>query len=432
MATSESTNYDNTNSAIKEEHMDNESFGHESQSVHHDVLHHKLLVQHTDDDKIQNALCPIELLSESANFAAPLIPNKYDPQIFCCFQNVSSNHYKASTPRTSSRKRKNDNRHHRGNPNKKRKKLHSKKSHKYDEDDDLLHTNNGLTNEDLFSYQPHLNVNSRPKRARKKVSYKEPDSNAIPVHFVQPKSKAKPKAKAVAKDTKQAASSKAIDAQPIPRTESVVDNRWVQCDKCLKWRRIPTYVSDKELEGEWSCAMNKWDFKRNSCEKEEEPYDLTEEQTMKVSNGSNSTQKDKRNEFYHKLKIFYATEEIAAKRLDIRQLEMAKIGHKTVDFLQLYLEVTKRGGYHYCANTNLWNEVFVSLSCCQSEFTQQANLSLPNLYFVYLMDYERRHFVASKEGSNQPFVVQQAMDNGANISNNNGDHYQQPKLQSNF
>ncbi len=54
----------------------------------------------------------------------------------------------------------------------------------------------------------------------------------------------------------------------------VVEMRWVQCDKCLKWRRIPTSVSDSELEGEWTCAMNRWDMNRNSCAAAEESYDL--------------------------------------------------------------------------------------------------------------------------------------------------------------
>ena len=189
-----------------------------------------------------------------------------------------------------------------------------------------------------------------------------------------------------------------------------MEMRWVECDKCLKWRRIPTSVSEKELEGEWSCSMNKWDLKRNSCSAEEEAYDLAEEQTVEVNNGSNGNQVQKKKDFYNALQIFYDSKEVKAKKLDIRQLNESKIGKKTVDFLQLYLEITKRGGYHYCVEASLFDDVFASLSCFQSDLIKQARMSLKNLYAVYLIDYERKYFNSSKEASNQPFIADQVMD----------------------
>ncbi|XP_065041008.1 B3 domain-containing protein Os07g0679700-like isoform X4 [Musa acuminata AAA Group] len=38
-------------------------------------------------------------------------------------------------------------------------------------------------------------------------------------------------------------------------------DQWVQCDDCLKWRRLPVDV----LLLKWTCADNTWDPKRSSC-----------------------------------------------------------------------------------------------------------------------------------------------------------------------
>lgn len=170
-----------------------------------------------------------------------------------------------------------------------------------------------------------------------------------------------------------------------------MEMRWVQCDKCLKWRRIPTSISDKELSGEWSCSMNKWDLKRNSCSAPEEAYDLAEEQTVEVTNGESSTQNEKRKAFYQELKGFYATKEMGWKGLDVAQLEEAKIGDKAIDFLQLYLEITRRGGYHYCVARKLFDEVFACLQCFQANMVKEASRKLQNLYAKYLNDYEQKH-----------------------------------------
>merc|ERR1712154_426885 len=131
------------------------------------------------------------------------------------------------------------------------------------------------------------------------VSYKESDSNVIPINYIP--SKPIP-SKTVSKTV-----------QPIQKIEKFVEMRWVQCGKCLKWRRIPTSISDKELEGEWSCSMNKWDLKRNSCSAEEEAYDLTEEQTVEVTNGSNSPQNEKKKRILSKF-----SNVLSKKRNDIK------------------------------------------------------------------------------------------------------------------
>eukprot|EP01084_Bolivina_argentea_P088287 159423_1 len=122
-------------------------------------LIHKLRVQN-NDKTIQNLLCPIELLSQSTNYSAPLIPKSYDSRMFSGFENVSPNSFKASTPKLIRKKRKNNKNNI---PKRKKMKL----------------MNNMHKNLHGFSFQPHLMINSRPKRQIKKVSYKEMDSNDI-------------------------------------------------------------------------------------------------------------------------------------------------------------------------------------------------------------------------------------------------------------
>jgi len=395
MAFSVSTN---TNSSVQEDQE-------EAASSHHHTAHdlppdlehplpleHKLMVK-SADGKISNLLCPIELVLESQNYSAPLIPLRYDPAYFCMFQNVASNSFKASTPRAASRKRKSDSSLSRSS--KKRKKMPQKAPSKSPSNrlhDDAL--------DDYFQFEPTLNVNSRPKRQRKKVSYTEPDANHIPVVYVKPAAAAKSGSRAL-KKTGVASKTKAVPKtavsaaaastkKPGHKMERFVEMRWVQCDQCLKWRRIPTSISDKELSGEWLCSMNKWDLKRNSCSAPEEAYDLAEEQTVEVTNGESSGQDAKREAFYRELRGFYASPEMGWKGLDVAQLEEAKIGDKAIDFLQLYLEITRRGGYHFCVASKLFDEVFASLQCFQAPLVQEASRRLQNLYAKYLNDYEQK------------------------------------------
>ncbi|KAF8822836.1 CW-type Zinc Finger protein [Cardiosporidium cionae] len=52
------------------------------------------------------------------------------------------------------------------------------------------------------------------------------------------------------------------------------NNRWVQCDKCDKWRRLPGCTDEEyeaiEADDRWECSMNKWDLVRASCSSPEE------------------------------------------------------------------------------------------------------------------------------------------------------------------
>ena len=59
-----------------------------------------------------------------------------------------------------------------------------------DDDEEDIDLENDAAN--YFRYDPTLSVNTRPKRQRKKGSYKEPDPNNIPVHYIKSKTKKTP------------------------------------------------------------------------------------------------------------------------------------------------------------------------------------------------------------------------------------------------
>ncbi|XP_017554501.1 MORC family CW-type zinc finger protein 3b isoform X2 [Pygocentrus nattereri] len=64
---------------------------------------------------------------------------------------------------------------------------------------------------------------------------------------------------------------------PIEDTVKVPDQVWVQCDSCLKWRRLPDGFDCSRLPEKWFCNMNH-DPQFRSCMVEEELEDQEEEQ----------------------------------------------------------------------------------------------------------------------------------------------------------
>lgn len=46
-------------------------------------------------------------------------------------------------------------------------------------------------------------------------------------------------------------------------------DKWLQCDRCLRWRRVPESVPTSRLR-KWQCSMNGWDPTTASCDAPEE------------------------------------------------------------------------------------------------------------------------------------------------------------------
>ncbi|MFT7799932.1 MORC family CW-type zinc finger protein 3-like isoform X1 [Arapaima gigas] len=64
---------------------------------------------------------------------------------------------------------------------------------------------------------------------------------------------------------------------PVEDTTKFPDQTWVQCDKCLKWRRLPDGINCKALPEQWFCHLNP-DPQFRSCKAEEEPADSDDDQ----------------------------------------------------------------------------------------------------------------------------------------------------------
>ncbi|XP_017562053.1 MORC family CW-type zinc finger protein 3a [Pygocentrus nattereri] len=64
---------------------------------------------------------------------------------------------------------------------------------------------------------------------------------------------------------------------PVEDTMKRPDQNWVQCDGCLKWRKLPDGIDTEKLPEKWFCHLNP-DPQFRSCTAEEEPEDSDDEQ----------------------------------------------------------------------------------------------------------------------------------------------------------
>jgi hypothetical protein len=53
-------------------------------------------------------------------------------------------------------------------------------------------------------------------------------------------------------------------------TEPKDDRVWVQCDRCGKWRALPSTVDANALPDIWDCTMNTFDVEKNNCDAPED------------------------------------------------------------------------------------------------------------------------------------------------------------------
>src|SRR6185437_11729243 len=54
------------------------------------------------------------------------------------------------------------------------------------------------------------------------------------------------------------------------------DWTWVQCDKCLKWRRIGSGIDEATLPDKWYCKLNTFNKSFSTCDVPQEPDNLAE------------------------------------------------------------------------------------------------------------------------------------------------------------
>ncbi|MGA1531177.1 MAG: cysteine-tryptophan domain-containing zinc finger protein [Kiritimatiellia bacterium] len=49
--------------------------------------------------------------------------------------------------------------------------------------------------------------------------------------------------------------------------------KWIQCCKCEKWRKVPYSIDEEQIPDSWTCQDNLWDSVYNSCEVDQELSD---------------------------------------------------------------------------------------------------------------------------------------------------------------
>ncbi|TMS06656.1 MORC family CW-type zinc finger protein 3 [Larimichthys crocea] len=62
------------------------------------------------------------------------------------------------------------------------------------------------------------------------------------------------------------------DSLPVEDAMKRPDQNWVQCDECLKWRKLPDGIDCSKLPDKWFCRLNP-DPQFRTCQIEQEPVD---------------------------------------------------------------------------------------------------------------------------------------------------------------
>lgn len=62
-------------------------------------------------------------------------------------------------------------------------------------------------------------------------------------------------------------------AVPQGPSDEADNLEWVQCEKCEKWRKLPSHISADELPEVWYCSMNTWNPDSASCSAPEDKAD---------------------------------------------------------------------------------------------------------------------------------------------------------------
>ncbi|KAJ8252978.1 hypothetical protein GJAV_G00207820, partial [Gymnothorax javanicus] len=103
---------------------------------------------------------------------------------------------------------------------------------------------------------------------------------------------------------------------PVEDTMKRPDQNWVQCDNCLKWRKLPDGIDCNLLPEKWFCHMNP-DPQFRTCHAEEEPEDSDDDQpsyqkTYKQQERYNKMQQERNRQQMEQAKKKVEMERIAA------------------------------------------------------------------------------------------------------------------------
>ena len=112
---------------------------------------------------------------------------------------------------------------------------------------------------------------------------------------------------------------------------------WVQCDSCMKWRRVPWNINMDDLPDEWYCKDNFWDPpERATCEMGQDQFNPDKESTVfdvesapePCALGDLKDVFCMRNEVFYEAKVVQIREEVLPDGTTIQQARFHFIGWK--------------------------------------------------------------------------------------------------------
>ncbi|XP_022521352.2 MORC family CW-type zinc finger protein 3a [Astyanax mexicanus] len=120
---------------------------------------------------------------------------------------------------------------------------------------------------------------------------------------------------------------------PVEDIQKRPDQNWVQCNSCLKWRKLPDGIDTDKLPESWFCHMN-YDPQFRSCTVEQEQEDSDDEQTRYQNTYKQHEKKKKLQEDRYRQQVEQQKKKAEQEKKKEEEQRMAALQRKNVELLQ--------------------------------------------------------------------------------------------------
>ena len=163
--------------------------------------------------------------------------------------------------------------------------------------------------------------------------------------------------------------------------EQIQIHRWVRCDECSRWRRIPL-IAPFESISSWRCGDAAWGTPATKCLEPES--ELKDERVL--------SKKEAANYYRVEMKNFGAHLNDFLRLINKRMRRTPTVNSMPLDLYRLYREVVGMGGCERVIQTEgSWTRIFRGLDNYSAKVTD-ASFRLKRYYVTYLLDYEQHYF----------------------------------------